>query len=186
MRGAAATAAAILGAVLLAGCGSDDTSLAAEVATQLPDLSGQGYTSFECGDGEAIGDSFQEPEDATYVAQCWVGSPDGTYLDAAQLTHNEVLAATGGVDVTGNACLEDSLNVAGGIACRAAYVQRDGQAVLVRTVVVLADPLEVLGELPEDPSQEEVFQALAGAKVEILVGTEPTTGNSSATPAATS
>lgn len=185
MRAAAAAAAAILGAVFLAGCGSDDTSLAAEVATQLPDLSEQGYASFECGAGEAIGESFQEPADPAYVAQCWVGSPDGTYLDAAQLTHNDVLAATGGVDVTGNACLEDSLNVAGGIACRAAYVQRDGQSVLVRTVVVLANPLEVLGELPEEPSQEEVFEALAGAKVEILVGTEPTTASPSGSPSAT-
>ena len=175
---------ALLCAVLLAGCSSSG-SLASDVADQLPDLTEQGFTSFECGDGDAIGESFQEPAEGDYVAQCWVGSPSGTYLDAVQLTHNKVLEETGGVDLTASVCPADSLTAAGGIACRAAYIERGGESVLVRTVVILAEPREVLADLPESPTQEDILTALVGAKVEILVGTEPTTQGGTPAPSAT-
>ena len=170
-------AVAIVIAGMLAGCSGANDTLAAQVTGQLPDLTENGFTSFTCGDGEAIGDSFQQPEGGDFDAVCWKGAPAGTYLDAANTAQDRVIEATGGTNVTAEVCPEDALSAAGGIACRAVRVDKDGETVLVRTVAVLADPTEVLGALPADPTQEQIQAALAGAKVELLIGTEPLVTN---------
>ena len=136
----------------------------------LPDLSPLGLETFECGTGEAIGGSFQQPQDG-YVAQCWTGAPAGdTFIDVANAVQDEVRLATEGVDATAVYCPEDALGDVGGIACRVTEV--DGE-VLVRTVVILSDIGAVLDDLPEEPTDQDVQAALEGAEVEVLVGTEP-------------
>ena len=164
-------AAAIL---TLAACSSGADDLAAQVGGKLPELTSQGLESFPCGEGDAIGGSVQAPKDP-YVAQCWKGSPNDTFLDVANATADAVALATGGSNVTSEACPEDAFGVGGGIACRAALVTEGDSSVLVRTVVVLSDPKTVLASLPEDPSQEQIREALKGASVEVLIGTESPT-----------
>lgn len=172
-RAARAATAALALAAVLAGCSGNDQTLAAEVTSQLPSLEDQGFTTFVCGEGEAIGASFQQPAEGDFAAQCWKASPSGTFLDAANTAQDKVIDATGGINFTSSACPEDAFGAGGGIACRATLVERDGEQVLVRVVAVLADPRAVLGDLPQDPTQAQIEEALAGAKVEILVGTEP-------------
>ena len=83
-------------AIALAACSAPADELANTVAGQLPDLTSRGLTSFECGSGDAIGGSFQQPKDP-YVAECWKGSPAGkTFLDIANSTQAAVIQATGG------------------------------------------------------------------------------------------
>jgi len=162
-----------VGALALAACSSDADAAANKAAEALPDLSSQGLTSFECGTGEAVGGTFQKPE-APYKAECWTGSPDTTFLDIANASQDAVILATGGTDVTAEACQEDAFGDGGGIACRAVLVTEGDSTVLVRTVVVLTDPNAVIAELPENPTTEQVNEALTGAPLEVLVGTEPT------------
>jgi len=160
-----------VGALALAACSSNDKA-AQTVAEQLPDLTSLGLTQFTCGEGDAIGGSFQAPEEP-YVAECWKGSPDKTYLDVANSAQDAVILATGGVNITDDVCPEDSLTELGGIACRAALVGEGDSGVIVRTVVVLADPEATLGDLPDNPTQDQINEAITGAAVEVLVGTEP-------------
>ena len=160
-----------VGSLALAACSNNDKA-ANEVADQLPDLTSVGLTEFTCGEGDAIAGSFQAPEDP-YVAECWKGSPDKTFLDVANSAQDAVILATGGVNVTSDVCPEDSLSAAGGIACRAALVGEGESGVIVRTVVVLADPETALVNLPESPTQEQINESITGAAVEVLVGTEP-------------
>jgi hypothetical protein len=184
--GAAARAAIVVCAVAatLAGCSSDSDALANKVAGELPDLTADGLTTFECGSGQAIGGSFQSPADP-YVAQCWKGSPDKTFQDVANSVADDVALATGGQNVTSDVCPDDALSAAGGIACRAALVTDGDQSVLVRTVVVLADPETVLKDLSENPTQDQINEAVTGAAVEVLVGTQsPTEPASSPTTSA--
>jgi hypothetical protein len=164
-------------AAALTACSAPADELANTVAGQLPDLTPQGLTSFECGSGDAIGGSFQEPNEP-YVAECWQGSPAGkTFLDVANSTQDAVIQATGGTDVTADACPEDSLSSAGGIACRAALVTKGTETILVRTVVVLADPSTALAGLPQDPTQDQINEQISGAAVEVLVGTQSPTAS---------
>lgn len=163
-----------LGALALAACSSSSDEAAKAAAEALPDLSAQGLESFACGDGEAIGGTFQAPEDP-YVAECWKGAPEGTFLDVANQSQDAVLAETGGVNITSDVCPEDAFGVGGGIACRATLVTEGDSSVVVRTVVVVVNPEDVLADLPDDPSQGELEEALKGAEVEVLVGTQPTT-----------
>lgn len=168
--------------MVLTACSNSSDDLAAEVGAKLPDLTSQELESFPCGDGDAIGGSFQTPEEP-YVAQCWRGSPAQTFLDVANSIADEVALATGGSNVTSDACPEDSFSVAGGIACRAALVTDGDASVLVRSVVVLSEPRKVLENLPEEPTQEQIREALKGASVEVLIGTQsPTASESSPAP----
>jgi len=170
----------------LAACSAPANELPNTVAGQLPDLTSLGLTSFECGSGDAIGGSFQEPKDP-YVAECWKGSPQGkTFLDIANSTQASVIQATGGSDATSDACPEDSLSSAGGISCRAALVTKGSQMVLVRTVVVLADPSAALTGLPQNPTQDQINEKISGAAVEVLVGTQPTSDGTTPKPSASS
>ena len=170
--------------VALAACSAPADELANTVAGQLPDLTSQGLTSFECGSGDAIGGSFQQPKDP-YVAECWKGSPPGkTFLDIANSAQDAVIQATGGTDATADACPEDSLSAAGGISCRAALVTKGTQKVLVRAVVVLADPSTALAGLPQDPTQDQINEQISGAAVEVLVGTQSPTASASTQPSA--
>jgi len=178
VSGAARAGALMVGAALaLTGCSGNDQSLAAEVTGQLPDLADQGLVGFVCGTGEAIGATFQAPAEGDFGAECWKGAPSGTFLDVVNVAHDKVMVATSGFNYTSEACPEDAFGAGGGIACRATYVERDGEQVLVRVVAVLADPRTVLGDLPEDPTQEQIREALAGARIEVLVGTEPLVTN---------
>ena len=175
--GRAARAAVLVGvaALALAACSSNDDAAAKQAAGQLPDLTSVGLTEFPCGDGAAIGGSFQKPVDP-YVAQCWKGSPAGkTFLDVANSAQDAVTASTGGVDITSDVCPADALGTTGGIACRAVLVTEGDSSVVVRTVTVLADPETALKDLPDKPTQEQIQQTIAGAAVEVLVGTQPTT-----------
>jgi len=177
-----------MGAMLgiLAGCSGGDADAAAKtVAGQMPDLSSQGLTSFSCGTGNAIGGSFQAPAEP-FVAQCWKGSPSGSFLDVANATQDAVLAATGGVNVTSDVCPEDALSAAGGIACRAVLVTDADSSVVVRTVAVLADPATVLKDLPANPTQDQIHAAIEGAAIEVLVGTQSPTEDSATSPTASS
>jgi hypothetical protein len=177
--GAAARTAIVVGvgALMLSACSSDTDAAAKAAAEALPDLTEQGLEPFTCGEGDAIAGTFQVPE-APYVAECWKGAPDATFLDVANETQDAVLAATGGTNITAEVCPEDAFGVGGGIACRAVLVTEGDSTVIVRTVSIVANAEEVLAVLPQDPSQDELEEALKGAQVEVLVGTEPTTGPS--------
>jgi hypothetical protein len=171
MRHVRAVAIALAAGVVLAGCSG--SSVADDVNGALPDLSPLGLETFECGTGEAIGGSFQQPQEG-YVAQCWRGAPAGdSFIDVANIVQDEVRLATGGVDATATYCPEDALGDVGGIACRVTEVDSE---VLVRTVVILSDIDSVLDGLPDEPTDADVQAALLGAPVEILVGTEPVQG----------
>ena len=114
---------------------SSDEAAARRRQDELPDLTSLGLTEFPCGDGKAIGGSFQAPEDP-YVAQCWKGSPAGkTFLDVANSAQDAVTASTGGVNITSDVCPADALGTTGGIACRAVLVTEGKSSVVVRTVV---------------------------------------------------
>ena len=172
--------------VALSGCSGGGSDAAAKtVAGQLPDLTAQGLTSFACGTGSAIGGSFQAPVEP-YVAECWKGSPSGSFLDVANDVQDAVLTATGGTNVTSDVCPEDALSAGGGISCRAVLVTDGDSSVVVRTVAVLADPAAVLKDLPQNPTQQQVHEAIAGAAVEVLVGTQSATEESSSAPTASS
>ena len=174
---ARARAVLVVGACALAfaGCTSSGDAAAEAAADAMPDLSAQGLESFACGDGEAIGGSFQLPTEP-YVAKCWKGSPEGaTFMDVANASQDSVMLASGGRDVTADVCPEDAFGVGGGIACRAVLVTVDGDTTVVRTVAVLADPGTVLDALPADPTAEQINDALNGAAVEVLVGTQSAT-----------
>lgn len=181
-RSLAAGALVAVGLAMLTACSNSSDDLAAKVGGQLPDLTSQGLESFPCGDGDAIGGSFQAPKEP-YVAECWTGSPSGTFLDVANSAADAVALATGGSNVTSEACPDDAFSAAGGIACRAALVTEGDASVLVRTVVVLAEPKQVLANLPEEPTQEQIREALKGASIEVMIGTEsPTAAESSSAP----
>jgi hypothetical protein len=165
-------AALAASALLLAGC-SSEPPVAETVASQLPDLSEYGYTEFECGSGVTINDDFISPE-PPYVAHCWKGAQDDPFVWVADDLKTSVVQATEGVDATAQACAEDVLNEAAGIACRAVYVGKEGNEVLVRIIVTLADIDAVMAKVPgENPTSEDVVAALAGADLEVLIGTEP-------------
>jgi hypothetical protein len=158
--------------VLLAGCTSEP-DVAETVAGQLPDLSEYGYTSFECGTGVTIDDNFMTPE-PPYTAQCWEGTQEDPFVWVADDLKASVIQETGGVDATAQACDQDVLNETAGIACRAVYVGEEGNEVLVRIIVTLSDIDAVMEKVPaEDPTSEDVIAALAGADLEVLIGTEP-------------
>lgn len=186
--GAAARTAIIVGvaALALAACSSHDDAAAKKAADELPDLTTLGLVEFPCGEGDAIGASFQQPVDP-YVAQCWKGSPAGkTFLDVANSTQDAVIQATDGVNITDDVCPADALSAGGGIACRAALVTEGKSTVVVRSVVVLADPDTVLKDLPDKPTQDQINAVLEGAAVEVLVGTQATTDGTTPSPSASS
>jgi hypothetical protein len=166
---AAFTAAAL---VALTGCSSDPI-VADTVAEQLPDLTADGYESFECGTGVAIDDQFIIPE-APYVAECWKGAPNDPFIGTANTIQTKVMQATGGIDVSDQACPADVLNADAGIACRAVYVGEEGNDVLIRVIVTVADLTAVLEKVPSDnPTSDDVIAALADADIEVLIGSEP-------------
>ena len=184
--GRAASAAVIIcaAALALAACSGSSDEAAKKAANELPDLTTIGLTEFPCGEGTAIGGSFQAPEDP-YVAQCWKGSPAGkTFLDVANSAQDAVTTSTGGVDITSDVCPADALGTTGGIACRAVLVTEGKSSVVVRTVVVLADPETALKDLPDNPTQQQIQETIAGAAVEVLVGTQPTTDGTTPQPSA--
>ncbi len=159
-------------ALLLGGC-SSEPPVAETVATQLPDLTVEGLQTLECGSGEIIADNFVAPQ-APYVAQCWTGSPETPFTQLASIIARRVAESTGGTDLSAQACPADVLNVQEGIACRAVYVGEQGNDTLVRVIVTLADLESVLANVPEEsPTSDDVIAALEGAKVEVLVGSEP-------------
>lgn len=169
---AALAAAIAASAFALAGC-SSEPPIAETVAGQLPDLTEYGYAAVECGTGTAINEDFIAPE-APYVAQCWEGAQDDPFVWVVDDLKVSVIQATEGVDASAQACAEDVLNETAGIACRAVYVGEDGNDVLVRIIVALADIDAVMAKVPaEDPTSEDVIAALAGAELEVLIGTEP-------------
>ena len=86
------------------------------------------------------------------------------------------------MDITSDVCPADALGTTGGIACRAVLVTEGESSVVVRTVVVLADPENALKDLPENPTQEQIQETIAGAAVEVLVGTQPTTDETTPAP----
>jgi hypothetical protein len=185
-RGAAVAAAAL--ALTLAGC-SSEPSVAETVAGQLPDLSEYGYTEFECGTGTTIDDAFIVPEEP-YVAHCWKGTQEDPFPWVADDLMTGIIQDTEGTNATAQACDEDVLNEAAGIACRAVYVGSEGNVVLVRVIVTLSDIEAVMAKVPaENPTSEDVIAALAGAELEVLIGTEPipasgSTSDPSASPTA--
>ncbi len=158
-------------ALAVAGCSAP--TAADEAREQLPDLSGFGLASFECGTGRALGSDFTPPSDDTYVAQCWAGSATSGIDTLADDVQREVLAATGGEDVSAEACARDASSGSASVACRAVLVTKVDTRVLVRTLVVLADIDALLADLPDNPTDAEIDAALNGADVEVLVGTEP-------------
>lgn len=171
-RRAAFAAALAASALALAGC-SSEPPVAETVASQLPDLSGYGYTEFECGTGVTLNDVFIAPE-APYVAHCWEGAQESPFVWVADDLKATVIQATEGVDATREACPEDVLNETTGIACRAVYVGKEGNEVLVRIIVTLSDIASVMAKVPdEDPTSQDVISALANAELEVLIGTEP-------------
>jgi hypothetical protein len=139
----------------------------------FPDLADQGLELFECGQGDAIGEDFQPPEDAEYQADCWAGSTGEPYYAVANSIVDDLVIATEGTDVSAQACPEDVLNASGGVACRAVLVEGDGDDVLVRIVTVLSDLEGVLSALPEEPTDADVDAVLVDAPIEVLIGTEP-------------
>src|SRR6478735_4251360 len=132
--GAAARTAlvVVVGALALAACSSDSDAAAAAAAAALPDLTEYGLESFPCGEGEAIGGTFQAPEDP-YVAECWKGAPDETFLDVVNHAQDAAIAASGGTNVTDDVCPEDAFGEGGGIACRATLVTEGDSSVVIRT-----------------------------------------------------
>lgn len=177
--GLALAAATMLG---VAGC-SAEPPVAQTVATQLPDLTSQGLEAFDCGSGAVIAENFTQPQEP-YKAQCWKGNPDTPFTQMASIIAREVADATGGLDVTTQACPADVLNAQEGIACRAVYVGEQGNDTLVRVIVVIADLEAVLSKVPEfSPTPDDVTNALVGADIEVLVGSEPLSA-ASASPAA--
>jgi hypothetical protein len=172
LRFLAVSITAVAVALTLAGC-SSEPDVAESVAGQLPDLSEYGYTEFECGTGVTINEDFVKPE-APYTATCWEGAQDDPFVWVADDLKASVIQATEGVDATAQACAEDVLNETAGIACRAVYVGSKGNEVLVRIIVTLSDIDAVMAKVPaENPTSEDVIGALAGADIEVLIGTEP-------------
>lgn len=163
---------AALGAGVLALAGCTSQSVAERVGGQLPDLAEYGYEQFECGTGVTIGELFKAPEEP-YRAQCWRGAKDDPFTWVADDLRTALVQATGGVDASSVACPKDVLNETAGVACRAVYVGTEGDDVLVRVIVTLPDIDAVIAKVPEDPTPDDVVNALYGADVEVLIGTEP-------------
>lgn len=168
-RRVATAIALVTGALALAGCSAP---VAETVGAKLPDLSEYGYAEFACAEGTTFGETFQAPEEP-YRAQCWEGTQNDPFVWVADDLRTSVSQETGGVDASAQACPDDVLNEVSGIACRAVYVGKEGDEVLVRIIVVLSDIEAVMAKLPEEPTSDDVIQSLYGADVEVLIGTEP-------------
>ncbi|WP_062303863.1 hypothetical protein [Demequina subtropica] len=165
MRVAAGALAALALAAGLAGCSSPTD-------TDLPDLSGLGLTSTSCEDTVQMSGIATGEEDA--VLECWVGSPEATFLDTADSILDLLLDANGSAeDVSGALCWSDTVTDAEASACRAVLVGDTESGTLVSAVVSLVDPADVIGAISDDPADAEVEAALAGAALEVLVFSEP-------------
>ncbi|WP_156162340.1 hypothetical protein [Demequina iriomotensis] len=163
MRG---LAAAVLAAAALAACGASTPD------TELPDLSGLGLASTPCEDTEQMAGIVADQPDA--VLACWTGAPEDGFVDAADAVLDLVLAANPDAeDVTGALCWDDTVTDAEASACRAVLVGDLEDGSIVSAVVALADPAGVVGGISDEPTEDEVAEALAGADVEVLVFSEP-------------
>ena len=112
-RAFAAGALVAVGLAMLTACSNSSDDLAAEVGDKLPDLTSQGLESFPCGDGDAIGGSFQAPKEP-YVAECWTGSPSGTSAAIGNPVSGEYTPGSHVRGVSASASIDQG-NVAGGI-----------------------------------------------------------------------
>lgn len=156
---------AVVGVIALAACSG--SAEAQDAAGNLPNLELQGMTSIDCADSTMWGDDL-EPARGPYVQECWRGAPELPFDEEADDIVYSILAASDAVDVTDTVCPEDALYDSAAVACRAAA---EGD-VLYRVVVALTDPALVVGALPDEPTDEQIDEALAGASVEVLVATE--------------
>ncbi len=163
-RHAPAAAAAIVVAVALAGCSSTPR-------VDLPDLSGMGLAPAACDDTVQLAGIPTDQPGAEL--QCWTGSPGDGFIATADAIRDVLVEDTAGEDVSGALCWSDTLTDTEGSACRAVLVGGVDDGVVVSAVVALRDPAEVTAGLPDDPSEEQVTTAIAGADVEVLVFSEP-------------
>ena len=161
------------GAVLVAGAAAlvlvscTAASDAGVAAVNLPALSVQYFTLIDCADSVVWGGQLVAPRRPD-VQECWTGSPRLPFDEEAQDIMYTILAQTDAVDVSAEICPEDSFYDTAAVACRAA---EDG-AVRYRVVVALTQPALVLHSLPDEPTEEEIDEALSGATVEVLLATE--------------
>ncbi len=153
------------GLFALAGCSG--SGQAQDAADNLPNLEVQGLARIDCADSTVWGGDL-EPTRGPYVQECWRGAPELPFDEEADDIMYSILAATDAVDVTDAVCPQDALYASAAVACRAA---NEGD-VLYRVVVALTDPATVVGTLPDEPTDEQIDDALAGAQVEVLVATQ--------------
>ncbi|WP_062313641.1 hypothetical protein [Demequina rhizosphaerae] len=166
IRRPAGVAAAALVAATLSACGSSIPD------TELSDLSGLGLEKVECADTVQMAGI--ESDDDEAVIECWTGAPDAGLLATADAVLELLLADNSGAeDVSAALCWDDTVTDAEASACRAILVGDTTDGAVVSAVLALKDPVSVIGELSDDPTDDEVESALAGADVEVLVFSEP-------------
>ncbi len=166
LRMSVVAAIAAVTAGLVAGCTSNPD--ADEVAEALPDLSGQSLEQLDCEDSVVWGGTL-ETVTAPYVEECWTGSPDEPFYDTADAILTEITDATGAEDVSDDVCPEDALYDSAAVACRAAV---KGE-VMIRVAVALTQPAVAVGNLPDQPTEEQIDQAVSGQAVDVWLGTQP-------------
>ncbi|SEI95734.1 hypothetical protein [Demequina mangrovi] len=167
MRRAAAAVGALGLAAALAGCGTSVPD------TALPDLSGLGLATVACDDTVQLA-GIEEQAGEGAAVECWSGARDGSYVETADAVLALLLSENeSGEDISTALCWEDTLSDTEASACRAILVGDTEDGAIVSAVVALEDPATVVGAISDDPSEDEVSEALGGAALEVLVFSEP-------------
>lgn len=162
----------VMGAALvLAACGGG-TSALEQAQSAIPDMQEQGYEAIDCAEATVFGPQWDPQDDQVHGADCWVGTPGTPFYAEADFLASSIRAQEGATDITAQACPEDVLNEAGGIACRAFAFGEEGDRALLRAVVVVRDIDGVMSRIGEEPTEADVYDALFDAEVEVLLGTE--------------
>ncbi len=159
-------------ALALAACSSSNPALdrAEEAAAGIVSSD---YSAIECADSTVFGPQWDPQEDQVFGAECWFGTPGEPFYEVADGLSVSILEGYEATDVSMQTCPQDSFNETGGIACRAFAFEEDDDRVLLRVIVVIRDIEAVLAPIGEGSSEEDVYDAIEAAEIEILVGTEP-------------
>lgn len=163
--------------IAAAGAGATVLALAAcggAPRVELPDLADLGLTAVDCGSTAQMADVVASPPAGSETA-CYEGAPDGGFVATADAIRDLLLADAGadGTDATDALCWPDTLTETEGSACRAVVVGDLTGGTVVSAVIAVSDPASLTADLPDDATEEQVAEAIAGAPIEVLLFSEP-------------
>ncbi|MDN4482368.1 hypothetical protein [Demequina lignilytica] len=164
---------------LIAAAGAGVTALALAAcsgapAVELPDLTSLGLSAVDCAETAQMADVVASPPAGSETA-CWTGAPDDGFVATADAILALLMEDAGeeGTDATSALCWDDALTETEGSACRAVVVGDLTDGTVVSAVIAVTDPASMTADLPDDATEEQVAEAIAGAPIEVLLFSEP-------------